>query len=196
MPAIPLASPVASRRLMPAPTRCCMRPAAAAAVAPVVAQHAGDGRGRPRPGLIETWWVESPGDRRAGRHGAGVSRRDADADDFRRRRWAVAFRPPSRAHLAPGRRADGGLSLVLHAVLINVVLGRDLLGGWCCLFDPASVSRAGRQRRLPGRGAALFQCGVRRHGAAVADERAGERDPRHRQHADAGAGDLRAAWSC
>ena len=54
-----------------------------------------------------------------------------------------------------------------------------------------AVPRDGRRRRGAGGGAALFRHRVQRRRPAVADERARQRHPRHRQHGGAGHGDLR-----
>ena len=91
--------------------------------------------------------------------------------------------------LGAGRRDDAD-ALVLHALIINVALG-------LAFSRPGAGFGPSLYRALGGEGASLeaalrlFQRRVRRHAAGLADERAGQRDPRHRQHAGAVAGDLR-----
>ena len=96
--------------------------------------------------------------------------------------------------LGAGKR-DEADALVLHALVINLALGAAFTVA-LLLFGPAALPRDGRRGRLARSGADLFQHRVRRHRAAVGDERARERDPRHRQHAGPGAGDLRRRGRC
>ena len=91
--------------------------------------------------------------------------------------------------LGRGRRDDAD-ALVLHAVVINVVLGL-VFSAHHAGVRPADLPGAGRDGRRARSGTPLFERGVRRQRAAVGDERAGQRHPRHRQHAGAGDRDLR-----
>ena len=135
-------------------------------------------------GLIETWWVSRlgldalagialvfPGFMMmqmlsAGAMGGGISSAVARA-------------------LGGGRRDDAD-ALVLHAIIVNVAIGGVVRRAGARL-RPVAVPRARRRGRLARRGARLFQHRLRRRAAGLADERAGERHPRHRQHAGAGA---------
>ena len=92
--------------------------------------------------------------------------------------------------LGAGRRDDAD-ALVLHALIINIALGVVLLGHHAGV-RAADLSRARRRGRRARRGAAPIRtscspatccCGCMNGFASV--------DPRHRQHAGAGIGDLR-----
>src|ERR1700680_4715221 len=89
-----------------------------------------------------------------------------------------------------GTDALAGIALVFPLYMMMQMLSAGAMGGGIS----SAIARAlggGRRARLARCRAALFQCRVRWHHARLADERAGERDPRRRQHVGAVGGDLR-----
>ena len=133
-------------------------------------------------GLIETWWVSQLGTDAlagmalvfpgfmlmqmlsAGAMGGGISSAIARA-------------------LGGGRRDDAN-ALVLHALIINGLFGLCFSAAFL-LLGPQLYRAMGGEGRLAGRSLALLQRRVRRQHPGLADERAGQLDPRHRQHAGA-----------
>ena len=92
--------------------------------------------------------------------------------------------------LGAGRREDAD-ALALHALAIALVFGVGLHGRWCWAFGrPLYAAMGGSGASLA---AALAYSNVVFAGAVliVALQFARRRDPRHRQHADAGERDLR-----
>ena len=135
-------------------------------------------------GLIETWWVSQLGTDAlagmalvfpgfmmmqmlsAGAIGGGISSAIARA-------------------LGAGRRDDAD-ALVLHALIDQRRRSASSLSAAVPgLRAGRSIAAHGRRGRLARGGAALFERRLRRQRAGLADERAGQRDPRHRQHAGA-----------
>ena len=146
--------------------------------------HAGAGLDRADRDLLGG----APGHRRAGRHGAGLSGGHADADHLGRRdgRRHLGRDRPRAGPRQPRRRRRPGAARRRH----QRRAGPRLLGHHAGV-RPADLPGAGRDGRRARSGTPLFQRGVRRQRAAVGDERAGQRHPRHRQHAGAGDRDLR-----
>ncbi len=83
------------------------------------------------------------------------------------------------------QRRDDADALVLHALVIALGFGLLFTRGGAGRRALA-VHAHGRQRRRAGRGAGLFELGLRRRGAGVAVQLAVGGDPRHRQHGAAG----------
>ena len=139
-------------------------------------------------GLIETWFISRSRHRRACRHGPGFSRGDADADDLRRRhgRRYLIGDCAGAWRRTPRRRGRSRSARVDHQRgARRILLGRD------AGVRPPDLSSARRSGRRTRRSVALFKHRIRGQRAAVDHERTRERDPRHRQHAGAGIGDLR-----
>ena len=139
-------------------------------------------------GLIETWWVSRLGT-------------DALAG------MALVFPGVMLMQMISGGAMGGGISSAIAPRARGPAPGRCGRAGAACAGDQRgfggsvlghragrralALPRLGRLRRVVVGGIGLFQRGVRRHRAAVADECAVQRDPRHRQHAVPGAGHLR-----
>ena len=138
-------------------------------------------------GLIETWWVSRLGSSAL----AGM---------------ALVFPGFMMMQMLSGGAMGGGISSAIARALGGRPARRRRRAGTArdhhqrrarpALFRPGPAFGPTLYRALGGEGDSLeaalqlLERGVRRHRAGLADERPGQRDPRHRQHARPLAGDL------
>ena len=156
------------------------------AAAPGLAQHPGhDGPGIDRPDRDLVGLASRH--RRSHRHGAGLPRLHDDDHAGRwrdRRRHFVRGGPCTRRRSARRCRCAG---LARHP---HQPGARHCHVGVVPDLRTTDLQRHGRPRRLARGGAEVLERGLRRQRPDLADERAGQRHPRHRQHARSLAGDL------